>query len=423
VAERALLDKLAGRRVVASVSGGKDSAALSLWLKGQSIEHDRVFMDTGWEHPATYEYLRGELTRVIGPITEIRADLQMVDLIRKKKMFPSRLQRFCTTELKVRPMQRFIRSLQDGGVEPVNAVGIRREESASRSAATEWEWTDAFDCEVWRPLVAWTEAQVVAIHAKHDLRPNPLYLQGASRVGCWPCIHARKNEIRLVADVDPRPVRRLHALGPLRHRSSDVTDLFGHVAPATEPPDGEKGREERDAWFTPELLALAICRSLRDEVHRSPAHILEPGCGGGAFLRAARLTWPKAKLTGIDLVPACDRPGPDHPRRHLRAAPPLQRLAAHCREPALQLRGAVRAALHLAARAGRPSRVPAAGCVPRQRLARAVLPRASAALPAADRAAADLQQRRGVRPDRVRRLRLAAGLQGRGEILPPLVWR
>jgi 3'-phosphoadenosine 5'-phosphosulfate sulfotransferase (PAPS reductase)/FAD synthetase len=212
VAERALLDKLAGRRVVASVSGGKDSAALSLWLKGQSIEHDRVFMDTGWEHPATYEYLRGELTRVIGPITEIRADLQMVDLIRKKKMFPSRLQRFCTTELKVRPMQRFIRSLQDGGVEPVNAVGIRREESASRSAATEWEWTDAFDCEVWRPLVAWTEAQVVAIHAKHDLRPNPLYLQGASRVGCWPCIHARKNEIRLVADVDPTRIDLIGAL-------------------------------------------------------------------------------------------------------------------------------------------------------------------------------------------------------------------
>lgn len=60
--------KLAGRRVVASVSGGKDSAALSLWLTEQGIEHDRVFCDTGWEHDATYEYLRGPLHGLLSPV-------------------------------------------------------------------------------------------------------------------------------------------------------------------------------------------------------------------------------------------------------------------------------------------------------------------------------------------------------------------
>jgi hypothetical protein len=92
--------KLAGRRVVASVSGGKDSAAMSFWLTEQGIEHDRVFCDTGWEHTKTYDYLRGELTSVIGPIVEIRGDLLMPDLVRKKGMFPSRTRRFCTEELK-----------------------------------------------------------------------------------------------------------------------------------------------------------------------------------------------------------------------------------------------------------------------------------------------------------------------------------
>jgi hypothetical protein len=58
MATQRLLDKLAGRRVIASVSGGKDSAAMSLWLMEQDIDHDRVFLDTKWEHPATYEYLR-----------------------------------------------------------------------------------------------------------------------------------------------------------------------------------------------------------------------------------------------------------------------------------------------------------------------------------------------------------------------------
>src|SRR6266851_7391164 len=98
-----LATRLAGRRVVASVSGGKDSAALSLWLKEQEIEHERVFMDTGWEHPATYEYLRGELPRVIGPIITLRSE-GFEALVRRKKMFPSGRYQFCSNELKLKPL-------------------------------------------------------------------------------------------------------------------------------------------------------------------------------------------------------------------------------------------------------------------------------------------------------------------------------
>src|SRR5258708_6462847 len=63
--ERAMSDwraDLRDRRVAASISGGKDSAAMGLWLMEQGIDYDRVFADTGWEHPKTYEYLRGPLT-------------------------------------------------------------------------------------------------------------------------------------------------------------------------------------------------------------------------------------------------------------------------------------------------------------------------------------------------------------------------
>jgi 3'-phosphoadenosine 5'-phosphosulfate sulfotransferase (PAPS reductase)/FAD synthetase len=207
-----LLEKLAGRRVVASISGGKDSGALSLHLQELGIEHERVFLDTGWEHPSTYEYLRGPLTQALGPIAELRAPLQMEELVLKKAMFPSRKVKWCTEQLKLIPMQEHIKRLQDEGREVVDAVGIRREESTSRSTAAEWEWSDTFDCEIWRPLVAWTEADVIAIHQRHGLRPNPLYLQGAKRVGCWPCIFAKKAEIRLIADLDPARIDRLRAL-------------------------------------------------------------------------------------------------------------------------------------------------------------------------------------------------------------------
>ena len=216
---RAAIARLAGRHMVASVSGGKDSAAMSLYLTELGIEHERMFLDTGWEHPLTYDYLRGPLTVKLGPITEVRGPLTFEQLVDKKGLFPSRVMRFCTTELKVLPAQKWLASRADQlGVELVNAVGIRRAESKARSLMTEWEWSEGFDLETWRPLVTWSSDDVRAIHARHGLAMNPLYAMGASRVGCWPCIHARKSEIALVADIDPD---RIDLIGRIQDRLNE----------------------------------------------------------------------------------------------------------------------------------------------------------------------------------------------------------
>jgi 3'-phosphoadenosine 5'-phosphosulfate sulfotransferase (PAPS reductase)/FAD synthetase len=199
-----LREKLAGRKVVALVSGGKDSAATCLWLREQGIEHVRVFCDTGWEHPATYEYLRGPLTEKLGPIFEVRGPDRMLDLIRAKGSFPSKTRRYCTEKLKAEPMARLLAFLADLGIDAVTVAGIRAEESKKRAALPEWEWIKEYDCEMWRPILRWTLNDVIAIHNRHGLAPNPLYLMGLHRVGCWPCVNTTKADLRIFAKDEER---------------------------------------------------------------------------------------------------------------------------------------------------------------------------------------------------------------------------
>jgi len=231
---------------VLSLSGGKDSTAASLWLREQGIEHLRVFHDTGWEHSVLYEHLDyleeklGPIIRISGFInipegweTEVAAIEQklgrpsaMVRWTVRKAMFPQRMRRWCTQELKVRPFLRWARAQDD---DVLNVVGIRAEESAARSKLPEREpMPGAEDIEVWRPLLTWTLADVVAIHARHGVLPCKLYLDGATRVGCWPCIMANKAELAMLGKDDARVevVRDLEALvgKVLLRRKHDYTE-------------------------------------------------------------------------------------------------------------------------------------------------------------------------------------------------------
>ena len=214
-ASQELLDKIAGRRIVASVSGGKDSAAARLYLREIGIPDSQVInvaMDTGWEWSGWRAYVDGPLAAVIGPITIIGNPEGLAAVAVRKGMFPSRLKRWCTDLLKMGPFAAFLSLLQDDGIDPIVMTGIRYDESAARAKFVEWEWNDGFDAEQWRPILAWTVQDVIDIHQRHGLAPNPLYLKGAKRVGCWPCIYAGKNEIKLVADIDPGRIDEIRAL-------------------------------------------------------------------------------------------------------------------------------------------------------------------------------------------------------------------
>lgn len=277
MANKHLVDRIGDRKVIASISGGKDSAAMSLYLRELGIDHELVFMDTGWEHPDTYAYLRYILPNVLGPIRWLRAPRQMEELIIHKGMFPSRIRRFCTDELKVKPLQKHLRACMDDGHDVLNVVGIRAEESDARSRLPEWEWQEGFDCEVWRPILRWTLDDVIAIHRRHNLTPNPLYLRGVKRVGCWPCINCSKSEIRFMAESDPHRVVRLRV-------------LENHA--------GDVARNRHDDRMKTHRSALTRWRSMTiDEKINMRAEGGRPKAGPGPFHRPAWFQCPTGEKT------------------------------------------------------------------------------------------------------------------------------
>jgi 3'-phosphoadenosine 5'-phosphosulfate sulfotransferase (PAPS reductase)/FAD synthetase len=272
-----LLERIGDRIVVASMSSGKDSGAMGLHLRELGIPFRPVFIDTGWESSKTYDYLRGPLTDHFGEIAEIRAEVElddevelelpcvpdllgkqvatreelaqvleeelghysaMVRLCIRKGMFPSRVQRFCTQVLKVYTMRDYLLELDQ---EPVNAVGIRNEESEARRNMGTWEFMETYDCDVWRPIRTWTEDEVIAIHNRNGLLPNPHYLRGSSRVGCWPCIYARKSELGVLA----KDESRIRLLELLERLVGDLAEWRSKVAGTTL----EERGHHRPTWF------------------------------------------------------------------------------------------------------------------------------------------------------------------------------
>jgi 3'-phosphoadenosine 5'-phosphosulfate sulfotransferase (PAPS reductase)/FAD synthetase len=195
---------------IVSVSGGKDSTAMYLWATEQWGKNGfvAVFADTGHEHPVTYNYLRNMPELCKGPqivwVKNCFAERlikkgrpatgnPMHDLCVWKGRVPSSKAQFCTEHLKLFPIKEWANKSFPDGFEMY--VGIRAGESERRSKMPEKEFSKYYDCDLFRPLLKWTEQDVFEYLKKHGVEANPLYAAGYARVGCYPCIHARKLEL------------------------------------------------------------------------------------------------------------------------------------------------------------------------------------------------------------------------------------
>lgn len=136
-----------------------------------------------------------------------------LDLCMLKGRFPGARSRFCTEELKLAPMALVKDQYWQAGISTCEWVGERADESPGRAKKPGLQRIRRPEPGVsqilYRPVHQMSAHDVFAIAERHGLKPNPLYLMGAKRVGCWPCIMCGKDEIINIAERTPEHIERL----------------------------------------------------------------------------------------------------------------------------------------------------------------------------------------------------------------------
>ena len=120
-----------GRHIV-SLSGGKDSTALAIFLRDKIPQLEYVFCDTHKELPETYEYLdklEAFLQRKIIRLNPDRGFDHWLEMY--NGMLPSSKVRWCTRKLKIEPFERFV-----GNDLVWSYVGIRADEKRNGYIST-----------------------------------------------------------------------------------------------------------------------------------------------------------------------------------------------------------------------------------------------------------------------------------------------
>ena len=118
-------------RHVLGLSGGRDSAALAVFMREQHPEIlvDYFFTDTGKELPEVYEFL-DKLEGFLGqPIVRLNPDRDFDFWLQQFNNFlPSARTRWCTRQLKIRPFERWVAPMLDAGDTVYSYVAIRSDE-------------------------------------------------------------------------------------------------------------------------------------------------------------------------------------------------------------------------------------------------------------------------------------------------------
>jgi 3'-phosphoadenosine 5'-phosphosulfate sulfotransferase (PAPS reductase)/FAD synthetase len=202
-------------RIIVPISGGKDSQVVLSLAMAAGHNPICVHQNTGFDHPLTYQQMDAmeAFYGVKVHHTHSKYKGGMFGFLEHAGYFPNSSARGCTQRLKQEP---FAKWLIDGGYNPENSeiwFGMRADESATRSSKygalrpndvftladvarfygqSKRKEIGQIPCRL--PIVDWDTARVFAHLDAEGAPVNGLYKRGHHRVGCYPCLLARKAE-------------------------------------------------------------------------------------------------------------------------------------------------------------------------------------------------------------------------------------
>ena len=180
-------------RHVLGLSGGRDSAALAVYVRQNhpELDIDYFFTDTGKELPEVYEFLV-KLEGFLGkPIVRLNPDRDFDFWLKQYNNFlPSPQARWCTRQLKLRPFEQWIRPTLDSGKTVYSYVAIRSDEDYREGYASKH---DALVVQLPFKDAGIDKAGVLEILEGAGLG-LPKYYEWRTRSGCTFCFFQQKIE-------------------------------------------------------------------------------------------------------------------------------------------------------------------------------------------------------------------------------------
>lgn len=209
----------AGALLVVSVSGGKDSQAmvdylveLLRWL-GYDPKQRLVLVTSNlgraeWD---VTEHLQGTAQHYGGlELFEVKPVRDLITSIKRRGMWPGARTRYCTSDHKRAPIQKFIRRIakERGASAVIHCTGERAEESHTRRTLLPMEEETALCTSTrrvvrWRPVLTTTEDTVWARIRKSGYPAHPMYAKGLRRLSCRFCVFGSKADLLVARREDP----------------------------------------------------------------------------------------------------------------------------------------------------------------------------------------------------------------------------
>lgn len=180
-------------RHILGLSGGKDSAALAVYLKqkGLPVNMEYFFLDTGCELPEVYEFLDRMEVYLDVEVKRLNSEKKFEDHLKtqvkmhqNENYLPSPFSRWCTKLMKIKPLEEFI-----GLDSVVSYIGIRADEIRGGYIAKNTRNI--------QPIYPFKEDGIVREDVFRILRETvgiPNYYKWRSRSGCYFCFYQRIDE-------------------------------------------------------------------------------------------------------------------------------------------------------------------------------------------------------------------------------------